>query len=173
MSLHCCYTSEKTPGCMSRRHGNLPMCLRHVSETIRRAILDQEIPRDCFREIVQFTDNYLTIKQMAKSHEINQIVSAGRAERERETQRRNAEDCVVYYVRLTGQRIKIGWTADLNTRMKSFRARAVDILAIEPGDYEVETRRHRQFAHLRIGRSEEFNESPELLSHIESLRAAA
>ena len=173
MSLPCCYTSETNPGCTARRHRELPMCLRHIEKTIRKAILDEAIPQDCFRELVQHTDTYLAIKRMNRDYEAGKAITAHHVARERETQRRKAEDCVVYYVRLTGQRIKIGWTADLDTRMKSFRARAADILALEPGGYEVETRRHRQFAHLRIGRSEEFAESDEMLAHIESLRAPA
>lgn len=85
-------------------------------------------------------------------------------------------DPVVYYVRL-GDRVKIGTTVDLTSRLNSFRtvymADDIELLATEPGDGLLERERHREFAAERLdARHELFNPSPRLLAHIESVKAA-
>lgn len=80
---------------------------------------------------------------------------------------------IVYYVRI-GEFIKIGTTTQPAVR---FRVLEVDeVLATEPGSFDLEARRHVQFGHLRIedlrGR-ELFRAGDDLLRHIESLRSQA
>lgn len=80
---------------------------------------------------------------------------------------------IVYYVRL-GEYIKIGTTTQPQIR---FRVLEVDeVLATEPGSFDLETRRHVQFGHLRIkdrrGR-ELFRPAEDLMRHIEALRTTA
>jgi hypothetical protein len=70
---------------------------------------------------------------------------------------------LVYYIRF-GDRIKIGTTIDMKHRMASLPHD--EILAVEPGSYWVENRRHRQFAKHRIT-GEWFSMAPELMSYIE------
>jgi hypothetical protein len=160
----------ETPYCANRRHKDLPMCLRHTRETMRQAILDGAMPWDCLRELVQFTDSFIQIRQGMGAIADGDLIARFNAEGAQEKAER---DSIVYYIRLTGDRIKIGWTTDLNKRLVTFRARAADVLAIEPGGRSLEAQRHRQFGHCRIGRSEDFNEDPALLAHIESLRVEA
>jgi hypothetical protein len=74
----------------------------------------------------------------------------------------------VYYVRC-GHLIKIGYTADLGQRFTTIRPN--EVLALEPGGQDVETRRHRQFAELRAS-GEYFHPGPALQSHIVGLRNA-
>lgn len=77
----------------------------------------------------------------------------------------------VYYVRI-GDHVKIGTTADLRSRM---RALYVDhdpdlLLAIEPGNRQVETSRHAQFRDERVYFNRElFNPSRRLLQYIDAL----
>ena len=168
--MKCCYTDMETPSCGNRRYRDLPMCLWHTRETMRQAILDGAMPWDCLRELVQFTDSFIQIRQAINAMDDRGFLANLAAEHEQEKAER---DSVVYYIRLTGDRIKIGWTTDLNKRLVTFRARAADVLAIEPGGRSLEAQRHRQFGHCRIGRSEDFNEDPALLAHIESLRVEA
>lgn len=168
--MKCCYTDMETPSCGNRRYRDLPMCLWHTRETMRQAILDGAMPWDCLRELVQFTDSFIQIRQAVGAVEDGDLIAKLSAERE---QAKADRDSIVYYIRLTGDRIKIGWTTDLNKRLAAFRARASDVLAIEPGGRSLEAQRHRQFGHCRIGRSEDFNEDPALLAHIESLRGEA
>lgn len=44
------------------------------------------------------------------------------------------------------------------------------VLAIEPGAYEVESRRLAQFKHLRFGRREDFEIGDDLIQHIKAIR---
>lgn len=82
-------------------------------------------------------------------------------------------DGVVYYVR-RGNLIKIGTTRAFTARMRSLMPD--EILAIEPGSYSLENRRHQQFAEHRYGRdqrgtnSEYFHQNEQLLLHIKAVR---
>lgn len=73
-------------------------------------------------------------------------------------------DGFVYYLRSSGY-IKIGWTADLQKRMKSYPPDSL-LLAVEPGIRQVETRRHRQFSHHRTHGREWYTMAPSLMHHI-------
>lgn len=94
-----------------------------------------------------------------------------------EQERREAESAaikeaqsLVYYVRI-GKTIKIGKTSDMKTRMQAMQVMdPSNILATEPGGYKLERQRHLQFKHLRIGRSEHFEPTLELIRHIESVQ---
>lgn len=78
---------------------------------------------------------------------------------------------VVYYLRI-GNHIKIGYSANLASRMGGYPP-DTEVLAVEPGGRDLERLRHRQFAHqLRMG-LEWFAPSLDLLLHIESLRSVA
>lgn len=73
---------------------------------------------------------------------------------------------VVYYVRL-GTRVKIGTTRNIEGRLRILPHE--EVLAIEPGGYEVEALRHDQFSQLRV-RGEWFLAEEKLLSHAAALR---
>lgn len=75
--------------------------------------------------------------------------------------------CVVYYVQLDAV-IKIGTTIDLTERMKNYPPYA-RLLATEPGSYDIEQKRLREFKeYLRAG-NEWFSPGPRLRAHIEKL----
>jgi hypothetical protein len=73
---------------------------------------------------------------------------------------------VVYYI-LFGNRVKIGMSASLRSRLDSL-PRGVKVLATEPGGRAVERERHDQFAGCRVG-GEWFRATPALLHHIATL----
>jgi hypothetical protein len=75
---------------------------------------------------------------------------------------------VVYYLRFR-DRIKIGTSA--NPRSRLAQLRYDDLLAFEPGDRDVEQRRHLQFAVDRFPGSEWFAASPALDAHVAVLAA--
>lgn len=80
-------------------------------------------------------------------------------------------DPFVYYVMLSPLTVKIGTTRDLATRMRAFRSDIQYVVAIERGGYELEHRRHRQFADERRNtRREEFHLSERLKRHIDELQ---
>jgi hypothetical protein len=76
---------------------------------------------------------------------------------------------VVYYIRFGG-RIKIGTTVSLPSRLSSIPCD--EVLAIEPGGGDIETRRHTQFAEYHIT-GEWFRPGLELMRHIGLLRREA
>ena len=80
---------------------------------------------------------------------------------------------IVYYLRLPDGLIKIGTSAEPLDRLARHRRDkgATDVLAIEFGGRALERERHEQFAHLRDGRHEHFAPEPDLLAHIDYLRA--
>lgn len=73
---------------------------------------------------------------------------------------------VVYYMRF-GNLIKIGTSGVLQTRVRVLKPD--ELLAIEPGSYPLETKRHRQFAGFRA-RGEFFYPAPVLMEHIKKIR---
>lgn len=170
-SLACCFVDDETPYCVNRRFETLPMCQKHMAETMRTAIFDALMPWDVMRELVKFTQQAIEVRQLSErfaiQHEAFQDRVA-RGERAAETKHTLG---VVYYVRLSGDRIKIGRTTNLKRRMGSMRIPSHDVLAAEPGGIGVEADRHAEFAHIRHGRLEDFDATPELLAHVESIRA--
>lgn len=76
---------------------------------------------------------------------------------------------VVYYLAFNGL-IKIGTSTNVKSRISSLPHD--ELLATEPGSYELEKQRHRQFHHLRY-KGEWFNPGPELQAHITQLKENA
>lgn len=95
--------------------------------------------------------------------------AAGATAFEKELALAYAAQSVVYYVRI-GDYIKIGYTENLTERLKALRVDKADVMATEPGGREKEKERHQQFAHIRRGRRENFEKTPELLTHIAKVR---
>lgn len=74
---------------------------------------------------------------------------------------------VVYYIRF-GNRVKIGTTANLAQRLAALPHD--EILATEPGSYDLEKRRHQQLRASRIYANREwFHLTDEVRKHIASL----
>lgn len=73
---------------------------------------------------------------------------------------------VVYYMRF-GNRIKIGTSGVLYTRVQGLKPD--EVLAAEPGSYDLEAQRHREFAPYR-DHGEYFFPAPALLAHINKVR---
>lgn len=73
----------------------------------------------------------------------------------------------VYYVRV-GELIKVGTTGQLRQRLSSYPPTS-ELLAVEPGGEELESRRHAQFRHLLAHRKEWFHPGTDLMDHIAAL----
>lgn len=74
-------------------------------------------------------------------------------------------DPVVYYLRF-GDRVKIGTTTNLRVRLADLPHD--ELLATEPGSFDVEKQRHRQFAAYRVN-GEWFHHCPAIAEHIATL----
>lgn len=158
MSLPCCYRSETNPdGCDFRRHKTSPLCLHHLFEVIRDAILDDMMPPDAMAELrAEMAATMIRRYGVEQRLDIQAVADYAA---------RVTHEPLVYYIRLSRQRIKIGTTRNLPQRMAALRATRDDLIAVEPGGRAVERDRHRQFSAVAIpGRSEEFYETADLLA---------
>lgn len=93
----------------------------------------------------------------------------GPTEYEIQLKQGRAAQSVVYYARI-GDYIKIGFTENLQERLAGLRIDKEDIMATEPGGRAKERERHLQFADIRRGKRENFEKTPELLTHIAKVR---
>lgn len=84
-----------------------------------------------------------------------------------EAEKKRAESGIVYYIRFS-DRVKIGFTTSLRSRLLALPVD--EVLAAEPGTYDLETERHRQFAQDLAAGREWFNLSDALRAHVTSVR---
>lgn len=81
----------------------------------------------------------------------------------------DAAGAVVYYIRL-GKYVKIGTTTKLKQRMRDLMPD--EVLAVEPGSYDLESTLHAQFADIRFSPSLEYFELTDKLGdHIDAVVA--
>lgn len=76
---------------------------------------------------------------------------------------------MVYFAQLPTGSIKIGYSSDVNTRMDQLRGHygaEPSLLLVMDGDRETEAEMHQRFAHLRLGRTEQFKPGPDLMAFI-------
>lgn len=105
--------------------------------------------------------------------ELLDAVHAEQARRQQARRERTTRNGVVYYVQIDPQRIKIGYTSNLKARLSALRLQPSSLLAMEPGDSELERERHRQFGGERIvSNREDFAPSERLLEWIDQTREA-
>lgn len=72
---------------------------------------------------------------------------------------------VVYFLKSNGF-MKIGWTSDLDQRLKQYDPDA-RVLAVKPGTRKDETALHKKFADLKTHRREWFGITPRLMEEVE------
>jgi hypothetical protein len=92
-----------------------------------------------------------------------------RGERNEARRQREQHPPVVYYMRV-GNRVKIGFSTNLTSRISDVMPE--EVLATEPGGPDVERARHRQFADLRVAR-EWFRYEGPLVEHVARLAERA
>jgi hypothetical protein len=107
------------------------------------------------------TKSLLKVRDAREQH----VVDCTRRRQERAT-----ESSVVYYMRMRDL-VKIGTTTS-PVRVRQSQLMADEVLATEPGGYELEKKRHRQFDQYRY-RGERFYPGPELLAHIATIQPPA
>lgn len=117
----------------------------------------------------------MDISKAGAAHMRNQDIQKARTELIREkmgveqymAERRQAPG-TIYYVLIADQ-IKIGFTTDLETRMKGYPPMA-KVLATHPGTRETERQMHDKFAAHLAGGREWFAAHDEIHEHIEQVR---
>jgi hypothetical protein len=77
---------------------------------------------------------------------------------------------MIYFAQaVDGGPIKISCSQDIDNRLlqlKDHYGRPIALLATKPGDFDTEAEIHARFAHLRLGRTEQFRPAPELMEFI-------
>ncbi|UYM26638.1 hypothetical protein SEA_BAUER_89 [Arthrobacter phage Bauer] len=81
---------------------------------------------------------------------------------------RRRQPGTVYYLQI-GDHIKIGYTTDLDVRLAAYPPMA-KLLATHPGTRQTEASMHQRFAVHLADRREWFRASPEIESHIQTVR---
>jgi hypothetical protein len=79
------------------------------------------------------------------------------------------KDGTIYYLR-SGGYVKIGWTSDLQKRMRAYPPDTV-LLAVRPGTRADENATHKRFAHLVTHGREWFPLAPQISEHIDQVLA--
>lgn len=76
---------------------------------------------------------------------------------------------MIYFIQTASGSIKIGTTINLRARLTALANEyqaPVSLLGTRPGGAEEEKEIHGRFAHLRLGKTEQFRPAPELLEFI-------
>lgn len=147
-----------------KRPGSLMLCRKHAEEVARRTGFEPYAKAiENARKQVQFEIDQLELKILNLRQELARNTQpAPRSKRSR------PKDGLIYYIRI-GWNIKIGWTSNLERRMKDYPPDTL-ILAVHPGTEQDERRIHKKFAHLITDGREWFPAAPQILEHIESVK---
>jgi hypothetical protein len=73
----------------------------------------------------------------------------------------------VYYLRV-GERIKVGYSVDVKRRMRQYPP-GCTLLAVEPGDRDLERKRHQQFRGSLLDGREWFRPTPDLMELVDEV----
>ncbi len=168
------------PEDFGRRHCNFlitprVMCGKPIAADPR--MTESAVTDSCSEESTEFDRAYLGFRFgwcLAHAREVQDHVVQTVSARFKNLGANMADerDVCYYLENPIENQIKIGHSRRLRQRVKTLSAEAkVDLrlLATEPGGELVERMRHREFADIRI-KGEWFRPSPELLTHIESLK---
>jgi hypothetical protein len=128
-----------------------PICLKHAAQIVE--FLDDVAPRD--------RDDRMIVAWRSLEQQ-----RAGETER-----RRRAPDVYVVYYLQVGDMVKIGYTSNLPTRMRTYPPNS-RLLAYESGGPALEAERHSEFAEELSAGREWFTPSDRLLAHISNIKAA-
>lgn len=141
--------------------------------SMRYGILCHVHAADVAIAVIQHEKSLNTVKRFFELQTTERAVRAAewRAEEERyEAEKaalRQDREGFVYYLRV-GERIKVGYSVDVKRRMRAYPPGS-HLLAVEPGDRELECSRHQQFAGSRTDGREWFRPTPDLLELIDEL----
>lgn len=139
---------------LTNRYGVL--CTTHATDVAVAVIKHQKD----LKRVEQFFA-LQTTEQAVRAAELRS--EAERYEAEKAALRQD-RDGFVYFLRV-GERIKIGYSVDVKRRMRAYPP-GCQLLAVEPGDRELERQRHQQFAGSRTDGREWFRPTPDLLEMV-------
>ena len=141
-----------------------PRCEMPPSTTLDEPLCDQHLMR-IYRSVIALSES-IDPKAITVPGVPRRFV---RVSDKRSLNRKHSIAGKVYFIRF-GDRIKIGFTTDLQQRTK--HVPTDELLASMPGSYRTEHSLHSKFAHLRIN-GEWFSMGTDLMEYIESLKQTA
>lgn len=123
---------------------------RHQREVdaIRQERIRQAMQREDFQKLDEWADRQTGRKSAVR--------------------KRKRSGPTIYYLQVVSH-IKIGWTADLEKRMRDYPPNS-QLLATEPGERSEEQRLHKMFAAHRTHGGEWYAPVPSILHHIDLVR---
>lgn len=153
------------PGCANRiwASRNLPVC-SDCACTIATIMHRPEQQRSTQLELEAMTLRATIRRQTQELRELRTPSDATHR-----TDQDRAVEGVIYYLRV-GAYIKVGWTSDLEKRMRAYSPDSV-LLATEPGTRKDEAKRHRLLAVHRTHGREWYAMTPSVMHHIEQVAA--
>lgn len=151
--------------CTVQRHGG-DFCDAPSAEDVPFPICERHAAR-LYRHIAASVRGLASDPLLMAHGELERI----KDEQAKDERRWAAEKPVVYYVQV-GEFIKIGVTTRLRQRLQAYPPNK-RLLATEPGNYALESKRHEQFEHLLAHGHEWFRCDAKLIDHINDLRKAA
>lgn len=140
-------------------YGGLLLCRKHARYIARtvRFVAPEKVERQA--QIYAEGD----IRRLERK--VSLLEGMLQAERERGKRAPATTDGVVYFLKSNGF-MKIGWTSDLDQRLKQYDPDA-RVLAVKPGTRKDETALHKKFADLKTHRREWFGITPRLMEEVE------
>lgn len=129
------------------------LCETHAVD-VAAAVLREQQMRNMIEQIFarQTTEQAVRLSESRGAEERHEAEKAAL---------RQDRDGFVYYIRI-GERIKVGYSVDVKQRMRAYPPGS-ELLAVEPGDRDLETQRHRQFAGSRTDGREWFRPTADIL----------
>lgn len=165
--VHCINWYHKCPDCGSRLWYSQPENIFFCKTKGCYYVGEVEELRELVQPKIDLWNNYMSDRE--KDAELRRRKKADeerdRQEREKEAVRKKLT-AVVYYIEF-GTRIKIGTTTNIVGRMADLPWER--ILLMEPGSYEMEKKRHEQFADQHVT-LEWFDNAAPLTNFIETRR---
>lgn len=133
------------------KHLDLPLCQAHT-EVVYTAVANDE--------------DRMIARVMARRRQLEAETKAAKAKPKAAPAERVE---AIYYLQIAGH-IKIGWTSNLDQRMRNYPPNT-QLLAIHPGSRDEEKQLHRRFAVHRSHGNEWYPLVPVLLDHIKRVIA--
>jgi hypothetical protein len=155
------------------RHLSVPEWSRDIVEPIHggRVCLERIHQGGVYRADPELLEFLATLDPATATHSTAAYLAWWQADFERH--RSSVEGAgVVYFAQLETGAIKIGVTKNLDSRarqLKGLYRGPVEVLGTIPGDIKVERLLHQRFRHLRLGWTEQFQPTRELMEFIGQL----
>lgn len=135
-----------------------PLCIADMCGT--RAQIADPVPL-CQRHVFQVVSAAFPLVMNAAAPAFGAIATEGERVDAGALMGNGQHEPIVYFIR-NGDRVKIGTTRNLRTRVSTLSLRPEDVLLALPGDSAVEAKIHDQFRELRTSTTEWFKNGPEL-----------